>query len=62
MGSSCAKRASSNASIEAIMMHDVFYEPSEHGWEQTSMFKMGHTHGNTVWWGTWKWAGWVTQI
>ena len=45
-----------------MKMHDVFYEPSEHGWEQTSMFKMGHTHGNTVWWGTWKWAGWVTEI
>ena len=59
MGSFCAKRCSS-ATIEAVQMREVYYEPSDHGWEKTDMFKMGHITGNTVWWGRWKWAGWVT--
>ena len=59
MGSFCAKRCSS-ATIEAVQMRDVFYKPSEHGWEHTSMIKMGHITGSTVWWGRWKLADWVT--
>ena len=59
MGSFCARRCSS-ATIEAVQMRDVYYEPSEHGWEEATMFKMGRFDGTTVWWGTWQWAGWVT--
>ena len=58
MGSFCAKRAP--ASTSARQMSDVYYKPSEHGWEESAMFKMGHCSGTTVWWGTWQWAGWVT--
>ena len=55
MGGMCGKRSH----IEARSLSEVYYTTTEKGWEGAELFKMGHTVGGTVWWGTWRWNGWV---
>ena len=55
MGGVCAKRSH----IEARQLDAVYYAPADMGWEDAYLFKMGHTVDGTVWWGTWRWSGWV---
>ena len=55
MGGVCAKRSH----IEARALDAVYYTPTDKGWEDASLFRMGHFVDGTVWWGTWRWSGWV---
>ena len=38
---------------------NVYDRPTEKGWEDAELFKVGHTANGTVWWATWRWNGWV---
>ena len=56
MGGMCGKRSH----IEAYSLSQVYYCSTEKGWEGAELFKMGRTDSQgAVWWGTWRWNGWV---
>ena len=54
MGNVCAKRHA-----DARALNEVYFCPTEKGWENAGLFKMGHTVNRSVWWGTWRWSDWV---
>ena len=58
MGGVCAKRSRSDH-VQASRLDHAFYAPTRLGWEQAGVFKMGHKADGVVWWGTWRWNGWV---
>ena len=61
MGGFCARR-SRPEHVHALRLDGAFYAPTRLGWEQADVFKMGHTADGVVWWGTWRWNGWVAQF
>ena len=46
---------------DAKVSQDVYYIPTDKGWEDADIFNMGHLvkEKREVWWATWRWNGWV---